>query len=142
MNKTQELQRSPVKLSVKGLFRYPVKCFELKTSAVARSCNYYKLRKSSRWSSSFVKCPAVFQTPAASNEQFVFRLSCRKFAGFHGQQFSRFSLNLVIQILIHSRSREKHSPIGSCFPLHFFRALAASRVLYNRTEHSQGSFIC
>ena len=45
------------------------------------------------------KCPAVFQTPAASNEQFVFRLSCRKFAGFHGQQFGRFSLNLVIQIL-------------------------------------------
>ena len=28
VNETQELQRSPVKLSVKGLFRYPVKCFE------------------------------------------------------------------------------------------------------------------
>ena len=25
---------------------------------------------------------------------------------------------------------------------HFFRALAASCVLYNRTEHSQGFFIC
>ena len=54
VNKTQELQSSPVKLSVKGLFRYPVKCFEWKTSAVVRSSNYYKLRKSSRWSSSFV----------------------------------------------------------------------------------------
>ena len=28
VKKTQELQHSPVKLSVKGLFRYPVKCFE------------------------------------------------------------------------------------------------------------------
>ena len=28
VKKTQELQRSPVKLPVKGLFRYPVKCFE------------------------------------------------------------------------------------------------------------------
>ena len=26
----------------------------------------------------------------------------------------------------------------SCFSLHFFRALAASCVLYNRTEHSRG----
>ena len=26
----------------------------------------------------------------------------------------------------------------SCFPLHFFRTLAVSCVLYNRTEHSQG----
>ena len=29
-----------------------------------------------------------------------------------------------------------------CFSLHFFRALAASCVLYNRTEHSQGFSIC
>ena len=28
VNKSQELQRSPVKLSVKGLFRYPVKRFK------------------------------------------------------------------------------------------------------------------
>ena len=27
-------------------------------------------------------------------EQFVFQLSCRKRAGFHGQQFGQFSLNL------------------------------------------------
>ena len=30
----------------------------------------------------------------------------------------------------------------SCFSLHFFRALAASCVLYNRKEHSQGFSIC
>ena len=30
----------------------------------------------------------------------------------------------------------------SCFSLHFFRALATSFVLYNRTEHSQGFSIC
>ena len=60
MNKTQELQRSPVRLSVKGLFRYPVKCFEWNTSAVAQSTNDYKLRKSSPWSSSFVKMPSSF----------------------------------------------------------------------------------
>ena len=30
----------------------------------------------------------------------------------------------------------------SCFSLHFFRALPASCVLYNRTEHSQGFSIC
>ena len=30
----------------------------------------------------------------------------------------------------------------SSFSLHFFCALAASGVLYNRTEHSQGLFIC
>ena len=28
------------------------------------------------------------------------------------------------------------------FPLHYICALAASCVLYNRTEHSQGFFIC
>ena len=30
----------------------------------------------------------------------------------------------------------------SCFLLHFFRALSLSCVLYNRTEQSQGFFIC
>ena len=30
----------------------------------------------------------------------------------------------------------------SCFSLHFFRALAASCMLYNRTEHGQGFSIC
>ena len=30
----------------------------------------------------------------------------------------------------------------SCFSLHFFRAVAASCVPYNRTEHSQGFSIC
>ena len=30
----------------------------------------------------------------------------------------------------------------SCFSLHFLSALAASCVLYNRTEHSQGFSIC
>ena len=29
-----------------------------------------------------------------------------------------------------------------CFSLHIFRALAASCVLHNRTEHSQGFSIC
>ena len=34
---------------------------------------------------------------ADSNEQFVFQLlSRRKRAGFHGQQYGRFSLNLII----------------------------------------------
>ena len=46
---------------------------------------------------------SFFQIPAASNEQFVFRLSRGKFAGFHGQQFGRFSLNLVLQVLIFCR---------------------------------------
>ena len=37
-----------------------------------------------------------------------------------------------------------HSHISHCSRvlLHFFRALAASYVLYNRTEHSQGFSIC
>ena len=30
----------------------------------------------------------------------------------------------------------------SCFSLHFFRALAAFCVLYNRTEHSQSFSVC
>ena len=63
---------------------------------------YYKLRKSSCWSSSFIKCPAVFQIPAASNEQFVFQLLCQKFVGFNVQQFGRFSLNLLIKILFYA----------------------------------------
>ena len=92
VNQTQEL-------SVKGLLECPVKCFEWKTSAVARSCSCYKLRKSSGCRSSFIKCPAVFQIPVASNEQFVIRLSYWKPAGFHGQQFGRFSRNLIIQTL-------------------------------------------
>ena len=32
--------------------------------------------------------------------------------------------------------------VVECFSLHFFRALTASCVLYNRTEHSQGFSIC
>ena len=41
------------------------------------------------------------------------------------------------------RNRDKRRPDDvSCFTLHFFRALAASCVLYNRTEHSQGFSIC
>lgn len=46
VNQTQELQRSPVKLSVKEFLRYPVKCFEWKTVAVARFCSFSKLRQS------------------------------------------------------------------------------------------------
>ena len=30
----------------------------------------------------------------------------------------------------------------SCFSLHFFRALAASCMLHNRTKHGQGFSIC
>ena len=30
----------------------------------------------------------------------------------------------------------------SCFPLHFFRALCASFVLWNRTEHNRGFSFC
>ena len=41
----------------------------------------------------------------------------------------------------YERRREKHSPIDSYFPQHFFCALAASCVLYDRTEHSQSFFI-
>ena len=40
------------------------------------------------------------------------------------------------------RSREKHSTSFRVFSLHFFRAAAASCVLYNRTEPSQGFSIC
>ena len=40
------------------------------------------------------------------------------------------------------RSVEETLDYVSCFSLHFFRALAASCVLYNRTEHSQGFSIC
>ena len=41
--------------------------FDRKPSAGARSCNYYKLRKSSCWSSPYVKCPSVFQIAPGSN---------------------------------------------------------------------------
>jgi len=45
------------------------------------------------------KMPSSFSNiPTASNEHFAFLLLCRKFAGFHGQQFGMFSLNLVFQI--------------------------------------------
>ena len=40
---------------------------------------------------------------------------------------------------LQERGRKKHS-IMSLVPLHFFRALTASRVLYNRPEHSQGFY--
>ena len=40
-----------------------------------------------------------------------------------------------------SRSSEKHSPAARV-PPYFFRVLAASCVLYNRSEHSRGFFIC
>ena len=41
-----------------------------------------------------------------------------------------------------SKKWEETLDYVSCFSLHFFRALAASCVLYNRTEHSQGFSIC
>ena len=36
---------------------------------------------------------------------------------------------------------ERNTRIRLVFPLHFFRAIAASYVFYNRTEHSRGFFI-
>ena len=59
---------------IKACSDHSVKCFGWKTSAVARSSSSFKLRKSSRWSSSFTKFPTGFQIPAASNEQLVFQL--------------------------------------------------------------------
>ena len=85
---TQELQPLPVKLSVKSLLDWLLDCLIFskvlltKTSAVARSCSYYKLRKSSHWSSSYTRCLSVFRIPATSNEQFVFQLSWWKHASF------------------------------------------------------------
>ena len=43
---------------------------------------------------------------------------------------------------VHFKKWEETLDYVSCFSLHFFRALAASCVLYNRTEHSQGFSIC
>ena len=40
------------------------------------------------------------------------------------------------------RGSKKHSTISRTFSLHFFHALTTSCVLYNRTEQSQGLFIC
>ena len=35
---------------------------------------------------------------------------------------------------------ERNTPPRLVFPLHFFRALTASLVLYNKPEHSQGFY--
>ena len=40
------------------------------------------------------------------------------------------------------RGSKKPSTISRTFSLHFFHALTTSCVLYNRTEQSQGLFIC
>ena len=39
-------------------------------------------------------------------------------------------------------SRRETRNVVECFSLQLFRALAASGMLYNRTEHSQGLSIC
>ena len=50
----------------------------------------------------------------------------------------------ISQVLNSQELKKWEETLGyvSCFSLHFFRALAASCVLYNRTEHSQGFAIC
>ena len=65
---------------------------------------------------------------------------------FHSQFFmfcwraATFAL-VFIRILMHSRSGGKTRNVVECFSLHL-RAVAASCVLYNRTERRQGFSIC
>lgn len=42
----------------------------------------------------------------------------------------------------HEVGAERHSTMSGVCHLHFFHALATSCMLYNRTKHSQGFFIC
>ena len=52
--------------------------------------------------------------------------------------------NLTAVVLFNQSNHLNHSnkDCDCDSPVHFFRALAASCVLYNRTEHSRGFFIC
>ena len=51
-----------------------------------------------------------------------------------------FSCKVPWKRLQQSGTREIHSTTSRVYPLHFFRALAASYVLYNRTEHTKRFF--
>ena len=62
---------------------------------------------------------------------------------------NREALTVLCSVVKHAGSGQSTKEVQgetldyvSCFSLHFFRALAASCVLYNRTEHSQGFSIC
>ena len=63
-----------------------------------------------------------------------------EFDGFFGMIKANKEALIVLCFLVkHSGSKEKHSNT-SCFPLHFFRTLAASRVLYNKLSTTKASF--
>ena len=49
---------------------------------------------------------------------------------------------LKIEVILGEKTTRLRLASSRVSPLHFFRALAASCVLYNRTEHSQGFSIC
>ena len=59
---------------------------------------------------------------------------------------NREALTVLCSVIKHLGSGWSTQEIGRNtrlrFSLHFFRALTASCVLYNRTEHIQGFYIC
>ena len=62
-------------------------------------------------------------------------------------QINREALTVLCSVVKHWETARALKKLGqtfehsSCFPLYFFRSLAATCVLYNRTEHNQGFFI-
>ena len=86
----RKLQRSSVKLSVNGLLRYSVKFFGWKTSAVARSSSSFKLRESSRWSSSFTKFSTGFRFQPQAVNSFFSNCHVGNLQGFMGNNSAGF----------------------------------------------------
>ena len=60
---------------------------------------------------------------------------------YYRGNFAKFSFHRL-EIKLHRYKWGETLDHVSCFSLHFFRALATSCVLNNRTEHSQGFSIC
>ena len=56
--------------------------------------------------------------------------------------YNSYCLSSVLIVLSGNKKWGETQVSVSCFSLHFFRALAASCVLYNRTEHSESLSIC
>ena len=56
--------------------------------------------------------------------------------------YNSYCLSSVLIVLSGNKKWGETQVYVSCFSLHFFRALAASCVLYNRTEHSESLSIC
>ena len=139
-SKPQKLHRPPFKWTAKRLLWYPFQCVEWKVTSVTAT-QFYGAFIPRNLHSFFLKfdCRSVIiQTHLAVCFLIViWKNLCVLWATILRDFTEHFTFRQKCQI----RKGEKYETSSSVSP-HLFRALAASRVFYKITEHSQGFSLC